>query len=116
MTKMTKVQALQLAVEAVKDEQAKEIFKKMIDSIVKSQEKAKARKQAKASEESEKYITIIVDILKEKGATIDDLKEAIKEGTQEELSTQKVSSLITKIKNDNNVTVELVGKKRFYKI
>lgn len=113
---MTKVQALELAVEAVKDEQAKEIFKKMIDSIVKSQEKAKARKQAKASEENEKYLSVIIEALKSEPTSIATLKELIKDKTGEELSTQKVSSLITKVKQSHNVAIELVKKVRFYTI
>ena len=113
---MTKVEALEMAIQAVENQEAQEIFKKMIDSITKSQEKAKARKQAKASEENEKYLSVIIPMLEKEATSIAQLKNAIKEQTGEELSTQKVSSLITKVKQSRNVTVELVKKVRFYKI
>ena len=109
MTNMTYAQALEIAINAVADETAKEKLIALKDQMAK-------RTSAKTQKENEVIMERIVDALADVGeaVTVTDLIAHGIEGY--DLTNQKVSALLRKLVEAQRVVKTIEGKKAMFRI
>ena len=113
MTNMTYAQALEIAINAVADETAKEKLIALKDQMVK---RGSSKTPTKTQKENEVIMDRIVDALADIGEPVT-VTELIAHGIEGfELTNQKVSALLRKLKDDGKVVKSIEGKKAMFSI
>ena len=113
MTNMTYAQALEIAINAVADETAKEKLIALKDQMAK---RTSAKTPTKTQKENEVIMERIVDALADVGeaVTVTDLIAHGIEGY--DLTNQKVSALLRKLVEAQKVVKTIEGKKAMFRI